>query len=607
MKTDIQTLQDLFKISYDCYEESRREADEINNLYHNRQYTDSELATLENRGQPAETFNVIKLFGRLMLGYYSTVVNSVKVNPRQYNDIITASLLNDVVDYTMQDNQMETEGDKIKQDGLLTGLMCSYVEVIDTDEKDQFGRVIREIKISHVPASEIALDPLSRLEDYSDARFIHRWKWVSEDQLKKLFPNKTDTIKELDEYYNHLNINDSEFEKTFNVTFEGYFKRYNNYLIVHTIIEDDKDRRWSIFWCGDHELSREEITFKEVRFPYRVQKINTSDKAEYYGIFREVKESQRAINQAILKLQLMANTQKVFYETTAVENVAAFTDQINRVNAIIPVKRLAGIRVENLNAEIIDQYTIIDKALDRIQRVLGVNDSFLGMAYASDSGRKVKLQQNATSLALRYVSVRIEQYYRLLGWDIVNLIKQYYTAYQVLRIADENVGERWVELNKPLTMWTGEFDENDMPVMDLVYEEVLDPASGEPEVDEQGNIVVAPVADGDTEIAFTKVDLVLDSVVYNDEDEKNQLMLETMLSGTIGSVLLSMNPSGFFQAASLVVKTMKTKNSIDISQILASTAAMLQGVPPGAIGPDGMPAQQEQPQSPSLQLPNEEF
>lgn len=577
MDTSINTCRDLFRISHDVYQDSRDEADEVVNLFHNRQYSQAQLAVLANRGQPAETFNVIKMFGRLILGYYSTVVNTVKVSPRQYNDIFTASLLNDTVDYTMECNHMETEGDKIKLDGLLQGLMCCYVDVRDTDAKDRFGRVIRKIELTHVPAEEIASDPLSRLEDYSDARFLHRWKWVSEEQLLKLFPSKKDTIEKLQAYQNHLDIEDAQFEKTFGNQFNGIFKRYNNYLLVHTVIEDDAGKRWSIYWCAEYELSREEITFKEVRFPYRVHKIHTSDKAEYYGIFREVTESQKAINQALLKIQLMVNTQKAFVEKGGVEDIDQFTDQFNRVNAVIPVLKLAKIKIENLTREVLDQYTVIDKALTRIQRVLGVNDSFLGIAFASDSGRKVKLQQNSTTLSLRYVSVRIEQFYRLLGWDIVNLVKQYYTANQVLNITDETVGQRWIELNKPMTMWNGKFDAQGQPQMELVWEEQLDPASGKPMKDEKGNVIIAPVPTRETEIAFTEVDLSIDSTIYNDEDEKNQLMLETVLQGPVGQALSMVNPAGYFKAAALTVKAMKTKHSVDIYEIFSQTADIISG------------------------------
>lgn len=582
MQTDIPTLQDLFKIGYDAFEDSRLENAEILEFFHNRQYTDSQLATLASRGQPAETFNVIKLFGRLILGYYSTVVNTIKTSPKQYQDILTASLLNDVVDYTMQTNHFETEGDKIKLDGIIQGLMCCYVNVVDTKERDQFGRIIRKIELSHVPAEEIVIDPLSRLEDYSDGRFLHRFKWMSEEELVKLIKKHSkkkakDIIDKLTAYHNHLQIDQTEFEHTYGIQFDGYFKKYNNYLVVHTIIKDEDDKVWSIYWSADEEISREEVTYKEVKFPYRVHKIHTSNKTEYYGIFREILETQKAINQALLKIQLMVNTQKAFVEKGGVENLAEFTDQFNRVNAVIPVNSLKKIKIENLTREVIDQYTVIDKALDRIQRVLGVNDSFLGMAFASDSGRKVKLQQNATSLALRYVSVRIEQFYRLLGWDIVNLVKQYYTATQVLRITDETVGERWVQVNQPMTMWTGKFDEQGQPIMDYVWEEVLNPATGEPEIDEDGRYIIAPVPTQETEIAFTDVDLTIDSVIYNDEDEKNQLMLETILQGNIGSMLMQVNPAGYFKAAGLAVKSMKSKHSIDISDILSQTSQMIAG------------------------------
>lgn len=589
MDTNVPTLQDLLKIGYEAYWDSREESAEVLNLFHNRQYSDSQLATLESRGQPAETFNIIKLFGRLLLGYYSTVVNTIKTAPRQYQDILTSSLLNDVVDYTMEVNHFETEGDKIKLDGILQGLMCVYVDVNDTGETDQFGRKLREVELEHVPAEEIILDPLSRKEDYSDGRFLHRFKWISTEQLIKLLidmgKSKTqarEMVDKLDAYDNHLDIDEAEFEYKYNEQFDGYFKKYDNYLVVHTVIEDDDGKVWSIYWSGDYELSREEVTYKEVKFPYRVHKIHTSNKTEYYGIFREVVQSQHAINQALLKIQLMVNTQKAFVEKGGVNNLAEFTDQFNRVNAVIPVNSLKKIKIENLTREVIDQYTVIDKAFDRIQRVLGVNDSFLGMAFASDSGRKVKLQQNQTALSLRYVSVRIEQFYRLLGWDIVNLVKQYYTATQALRITDESVGERWVEINRPMTMWTGRLDpQTSQPIMDYVWEEVLDPASGEPEVDDEGNIIIAPIPDAATEIAFTKVDLSIDSVVYNDEDEKNQLMMETILQGSIGQTLLQVNPAGYLKAAALTVKSMQTKHSIDISEILAQTAMQIsQGAVP---------------------------
>lgn len=575
MKPTIENLKDTFKISYEAFEDSRKEALEVIDMYHNRHYTTDQLNTLGLRGQPAETFNVIKLFARMLVGYYSTIANNIQVKPAKEESIITAQVLQDTSDYVFRVNNFGSEGDKIKLDCVLTGLMCSYVDVAEKGETDEFGRPKYGIEINHVPSLEIAIDPMSRLDDYSDARYIHRYKWIDDEEVERLFgKSKKD---KLDAYFNHLEIDEAEFSYTYSNEFHGRYKRFDNFLIVHTIMHD-KDKTWSVYWCGDEILSKEEITFKEVKNPYRVQKLNTSNKTEFYGMFREVVETQKAINQALIKIQLMVNTQKALVETGAVEDIEEFTNQFNRVNAIIPVKDLAGIKIENLSREVIDQYTVIDKALDRIQRVLSINDSFLGMAYASDSGAKVRLQQNASVVAQRYSTSKIEQFYRLLGWDVVKLIKQYFTAHDIIRVADNYQGDRWVEMNRPLEMPTGQIDPNTgQPITRMIFEEVTDPASGEPLKDEQGNYVMAPIPTLDTDISFTEADIEIDSVSFNDDQEQNRLLLEQFVNGPVGQMLSQTNPAGYFKAAGLSVKNIQSKYSPELAAILDETAQMMQG------------------------------
>ena len=575
MKGTIEDLQDTFQIGYEQYEDSREESNTVWNMYHNRQYTAAQLQLLKDRGQPAETFNVIKLFARMLLGYYSTVVNTVVATPKDFNSISTSNVLNDAISHVFRDNNFNSESDKIKLSGLISGLLISYVEVMATGETDEFGRSINKVKISYIPDKQCVLDPTSQLDDYSDANWIHRFKWITEESVVELFGEEA--LKRLNEYENTADVNDTEFTASYNGEFVGKYKIHNMYLVIHTVMKTDDGKVWSKFWSGEELLLEKEISTKEVKFPYRVQKIHTSDIPEYYGIFREVVESQKAINQALIKLQLMANSEKVLVEKGSVEDIDTFADAYNRVNGVIPILNLKGIRVENLTREVLDQYTIIDKAFDRIQKILSINDSFLGMAFASDSGRKVKLQQSATIIALRYLTNRVEQFYRLLGWDIANLIKQYYTAHQLLRMTDNTSGERWAELNKPAEVPTGAVNSTGQQETEFVFEEVLNPDNGEPMRDTSGNFIIAPIPSKESEIKFTNFDIEINSVAYNDEDEKNQLLLETTLSGSIGNMLAQVNPAGYFKAAALSMKTMKTKHSPDIAVILEETAAMLGG------------------------------
>ena len=603
MKAKIQDLRDSFKIGYEAFETSRNEANEVWDLYHNRHYTAEQLQILLNRGQPAETFNVIKLFARMLVGYYSTIVNTVVISPTNPRDIDTASMLNDTVENIFVDNRFDIEGDEIKLGGMVSGLLCAYVNVVDTGRKDQFGRAINKVVTHSIPDSEIILDPMSKMHDYSDARWLHRFKWLTADVVKRKWPGKW---QELTAYYNHLDVKEADYEFNYGEAYTGYFKVFDNYLIVHTVMEDSKGKRWSCFWSGDVMLEKKEITFKEARWPYRVQKLHSSDKTEYYGIFREVKESQRGLNQAVLKIQLMINSEKAFVEKGAVENIDDFTTSFNRVNSVIEVKSLKGIKIENLAKEVLDQYTIIDRSLDRIQRILGINDSFLGMAFASDSGRKVKLQQGATIMSLRYITARIESFYRSLGEDIAYLAKQYYHANQFFVLADQAVGERWVETNKPMMEFTGQFDPQGEPIMQPILLPEIDPANGDIIIDEEGNVVLAPISEEGTDFSFLDFQIRINSSSYNDEDEKAQLLLETVMSGNVGQMVMQVNPAGFFKMAELSIKSVKTKYSPNIADILKETAAMLSGNPEateeakqGAGG--GM--QQQSPKSRELKLP----
>lgn len=597
MKIDIETLRDTFQIGYDAYLDSKEEANKVEDLYHNRHYNQDQLDILANRGQPAETFNIVKLFARQLMGYYSTIINTVKVNPVQYSDIDLATMLNDVANQVMRDNSFDAEGEAIKLDGFLSGLFCSYIDVKETGKTDDFGRKLYKITMEHVPSSQIILDPMSTRADYKDARFIHRFKWVDKESMIKSFSKYK--VDKLEAYYNFLEVSDADFEFKYGERFQGIYKQHDNYLLVHTIMEDDKGDTWSIYWSDKEMLTKKKITYKEVKNPYRVTKLNNSDKVEHYGVFREVIESQNAINQALVQVQLMANSSKALVQNGAVDDIVKFTELFNRVNAVIPVNTLAGIDIKNLNNDIIQQYTIIDKAFDRIQRVLGINDSFLGMAYASDSGRKVKLQQNATMVALRYITTKLELYYKMVGWDIVNLVKQYYTANQVIRIADEAVGTRWLELNKPIML------PNSRGELEVVWDEDIDPATGEPTKDEYGNIIMVPLNDSRTDITFTEVDLEITTSSYNDEDEKNQLFLETVLNGNTGQALMTVNPAGFFKAASLSAKSVKSKYSQDISTILENTAAMLTPQPQmqAQLGNASDVSSQQSPMSATLKLP----
>ena len=63
------------------------------------------------------------------------------------------------------------------------------------------------------------------------------------------------------------------------------------------------------------------------------------------------------------------------------------------------------------------------------------------------------------------------------------------------------------------------------------------------------------------------------------------------------------NPAGYFKAASLTVKVMKTKHSLDICEILDQTAQMLAQRAAAGIPPPAPPKAGHNKKSQSLKLP----
>ena len=572
--------RDSYKISEEAYKNSILEGREVINLYHNRQYTAAQLAKLAENGQPAETYNVVKMLANAMIGYMETVTNQINIEPRYMGSATTALLLNDVVNFTLEQNDFETTNKRMKLDGLLTGLMVAYEEVIPTGKTDDFGREINEIKITHIPSWQVRIDPMSHLDDYSDARYISHFKWLREETLIEMFGEEA--IKGLTEYYNFL---DGDPEADYDREYtggreEGRYRQHDSYLIVKTIIRS-KGKTYSVIWNDEYILEKKEITTNNVRFPFRITKMSSSDVSEYYGPFRDVTETQKAINQALLQIQLLVNTSKAFVEDNAVDDMDEFKKLFDRINAIIPVSDLQGIRVEDMSRDISQQYMIIDQALTRIKQVLGINDSFLGQSYASDSGRKVAMQTHSSASQLTIVTDRVSFFYKMIGTDIVGLIKQYYKAEQVFSIADPLNATHYAEINKPIQMPTGERNADGTLVTSLVWVEDLD-EEGEPKTDEDGALLMSPAVEPGTNLEFTDVDIKVVVSSGHNADERNQLLMETFVNGPAGQILMQTNPAAFLRTLAMQVSEFGTKHSLEIARLLMETAI---GIEQGKIDP----------------------
>lgn len=565
--------KELLELSNSNYDSSIRELEYVNSFYENDQWEDKNIKNFLETNMPPETYNLVRYYTDVLIGYFSLTLNDIQVVPSkpQYN--IQASLLQDIVAYTMNTNNMKIKLSKIKRDSILHGVSCCYITPEWTKEYDSYGRKVYKIVIDYVPLNEIFLDPYSVEMDYSDATFIHRVRYVSKMELKKLFPKKK---KEIDQAmissYTARDIYKPEDIYTY---IDSMYKQLE---LTHTVYVDEKDRRWSVYWTGDTVLEKKEITGLSTKFPYLISKTTKCQTVGFYGSFHDILDTQKMINKMLAKMSLKAMGNKLYVESGAVDDIDKLQIQENSAAPIVELKDrgLSKILRDNGVVDIQSFLGLIENAKKRMQDLVHVNDSILGQTYASESGRKVALQQNAAAAALEPLKQKIEQMYVTIGRAICKYAQQYYTTEQVLPLTDDIVGTRFVEINKPEKRWTGEIDANGMAVFEPVFIEYYDPATNEQVFDEEGYPIYIPLTTEETDIQYTDYQVTMSGVSYNNESENIQRYGEVILNGEMGRLLAQSDPAGFTRIMALYTRNIPSRLSEPVYELLLKSSKMIE-------------------------------
>lgn len=576
-KPDIEKLKDYVRSSLRVYQDSRNQSDTAYDYFNGYQFNTEDLEALAVDGIPALNYNVIRAIVEHLTGYYSNITSSVSVKARnQTEDIPIARILNLFINFIMEKSNMGTMGGDIVRDGLISGLMCAYTELVDTDEVDQFGVPIYDIKISHVPSGQILLDPGSQSRDYSDAEFITRGRWLPKNFVKNdLFRH----VRGIDKIIDDLDTT-TDFE--FGDRLMSYDRMYRSshvnsfstegedgvMLIMHTVSKS-KDSYWSTYWSGEQIIEQKEITHKEVTFPYRVMKLCNSERREYYGMIKDIMGHQDAIRDNMNSLHRMLHGTRwvVGKQNGGVEDLDKLAQDASTKTGILQVEDINQIREIDNKANIEQVRAAIADLINQCYEMYGINKSFRGQADAEASGRRVKLESQSTVTALEPYTALIRLLIELIAKDVVGLIKQYYRANQVINLSDEATTEKWLTLNQPL---------RDPETGDIIFQPYLDPDTGEHATDKDNNLIWVPVFTQDSEIYFTDVDIKIKPVNHNNDVEDNQLFNEVVLGGPFGQMLAQLDPVGLAELQKMSVEWSQSKFSAEASRIMERAIARYQ-------------------------------
>ena len=566
-------IRDYLRIDYEALQRSYEEAYEIKEYYHNRQFTAKQLQEFKALGITPENYNIIKLYERILRGYFSSIISNIVAKAGNNSSPVLAKAMDDTLKSVLEANDFEILNDDLKLPLILYGFLAVYYSVSDSGKKNSFNEPINDIKIKKLITHSVIPDHMATERDFSDARRISHWKWISSEEFKELFGarklaefKKTISTVKTDLSSAYMN------SEVFGEDFRGAFYDDEKYLVVNTVVKTSSGFT-SYHWCGDYDIKKEKLDFN----PYRCFKLYDDTVGnEFYGLFRELLPVQDAINEHIMNIKRFDNDERLFVDVNKLENgankKAEFTRMYNAVGEVIFMDNLVNaFHSDKFSKEIAEELAKLEAALKRAMDLLGITPSFLGNANASDSGRKVKYQYNASTNSFNYIDVVFKNIFKTLGQDIVYLIKKYKTAHELIRLTNKFGQDNWTEINAPFVM---PINTPDGLMYRMITREETD-KEGRVLRDEKGAIRLRQVKEPEQDLAKTDVVIYVNAVNQLETDEMERVITETMLQGAPGQFVANASPGAYAHMLSISMNSLNSKHSTEFAQIFDTLAEQL--------------------------------
>lgn len=175
-------IKDQFKAAKEHTSSWRAETRECFDFVAGRQWSDEDKVLLEEQGRPVITFNRMGPYFDAISGYEINNRQEIKFKPRTLDDARQTETLNAAVKWILDGTNAEDEESDAFMDTLICGI--GWISTSMDYETDPDGKVVME----RVDPVEMYWDPHARKKNLSDAQFIQRIQWKTEDEIKGLWP-----------------------------------------------------------------------------------------------------------------------------------------------------------------------------------------------------------------------------------------------------------------------------------------------------------------------------------------------------------------------------------------------------------------------------------
>src|SRR3990167_5235982 len=176
---------------YNDWEESTRDSRELairdRQYLDNVQWTDEEIKTLEERGQPVTTKNRIARKVNFILGEEIKKRIDPVARPRTPQHEDAANAATDALRFVEEEQEFDQARSAVFKNMLVEGFGGAIKEI---DEEDDYKHVLR-----HVEWDRLFYDPHSRKQDFTDAKYLGIVTWSDLDDAILDYPDAADALQ----------------------------------------------------------------------------------------------------------------------------------------------------------------------------------------------------------------------------------------------------------------------------------------------------------------------------------------------------------------------------------------------------------------------------
>jgi hypothetical protein len=486
-------IMDAYTRELDRQEENRGKMHSDDNFYDGEQWRQTDLVQLEARGQVPLVFNLVATSVDWILGTEKRGRSDYRILPRTKEDQAAAQKKTELMKYISDVNRSPFHRSRAFEDAVKVGL--GWLE--DGADDDNDGELIYN---RYESWRNMLYDSAATDLGLEDGRYWFRSKWVDEDIMVAMFPERANMIERASEDGDRFTGRSSDFgDEAMDFSEDeinryGSLSRYPNRFARRRlrVIEGwyrtptqagriaggqfsgeiydpwSKGHRLSID-TGEAELIQKPImrmhctlaTTQGLLYlnasPYRHNKSPFTPIWGYrrgkdglpYGLIRRVRDINEDFNKRASKALYILSSNKVVMDEGAVDDLDEFAEEVARPDAII-VKRAGKELTLNADRELAQEHMqLMDRDAMLIQSASGVTDENLGRKTNATSGVAIERRQTQGSVSSTRLFDNLRYASQIEGEKQLSLAEQFISEEKQIRITNQRGVPSFSTVNDP--------------------------------------------------------------------------------------------------------------------------------------------------------------